>query len=77
MEFHKAGKEFFYLPKKGFSEAIQKKMDIFSNFPYLNLNFDEESINFREIEDDKGDLDYITSCKLALFKRKYGDESLK
>ena len=52
-------------------------MNIFSNFPYLNLNFDEESITFGEIEDDKGNLVTSPVASWLYSKRKYGDKSLE
>ena len=58
------------------AKQFPKKINIFSNFPYLNLNFDEENITFGEIEDDKGDLVTSPVASYLFSKRKYGDESL-
>lgn len=68
---------FFICLRKDLAKQFPKKMNIFSNFPYLNLNFDEESITFGEIEDDKGDLVTSPVASWLYSKRKYGDESLK
>ena len=67
---------FFICLRKDLAKQFKKKMNIFSNFPYLNLNFDEESITFVEIEDDKGDLVTSPVNSYLFSKRKYGDESL-
>lgn len=67
---------FFICPRKDLAKQFKKKINIFSNFPYLNLNFDEEGITFGEIEDDKGDLVTSPVASWLYSKRKYGDESL-
>jgi DNA (cytosine-5)-methyltransferase 1 len=68
---------FFICLRKDLAKQFPKKINIFSNFPYLNLNFDEESITFGEIEDDKGDLVTSPVASWLYSKRKYGDRSLE
>mgnify|MGYP003610770048 FL=1 len=68
---------FFVCLRKDLAKQFPKKINIFSNFPYLNLNFDEKIITFGEIEDDKGDLVTSPVASWLYSKRKYGDESLK
>jgi DNA (cytosine-5)-methyltransferase 1 len=67
---------FFVCLRKDLAKQFKKKINIFSNFPYLNLNFDEESITFGEIEDDKGNLVTSPVASYLFSRRKYGDESL-